>query len=194
MKTALADILLCLGILLVVSPAVAAADTTVVSDTTWRARNPQPPTGWNTDLVFDDSDAAGWQNAVGNTTGNRIWYQSLKSASAPSNAWFRHVFTLDQAATAATATLNFDDNGEAYLNGHLLVEDSGGGASTFNLTIDPSWFTTGDNLIAVHGIDTIAPDCSIGVRMTVTTVPEPAALTVLAAGLPLLAARRRRSR
>src|SRR5207249_1261038 len=36
----------------------ASVAVSVISDTTWRATNPLPATGWNTDIVFDDSDAA----------------------------------------------------------------------------------------------------------------------------------------
>jgi hypothetical protein len=31
---------------------------TIRSDSTWRTTTPQPGTGWNTDPLFDDSDAA----------------------------------------------------------------------------------------------------------------------------------------
>ena len=148
---------------------------TVITDTTWRATNPQPPTGWNTDVNFEDSDAAGWENAVGSTSNNHIWYQSLHSADAPNNAWFRHVFTLDDVATAASGNFHFDDNGQAYINGQMIIDDTGGGASNFNLTLDPSLFVVGQNLIAIHGIDTIAPDNSVGVNLTLTALPEPTA-------------------
>src|SRR5205814_2487380 len=81
--------------------------------------------------------------------------------------------------TSASGLFHFDDNGQAYINGQLIVDDTGGGASNFDLTLDPGLFVVGENLVAVHGIDTIAPDNSIGVNMTINTVPEPAVLGLL---------------
>jgi len=190
----IATMVLALSLMLAATTAQAATAETVsvITDTTWRATNPQPPTGWNTDLNFDDSNAAGWENAVGSTSNNHIWYKSLHSADAPNNAWFRHIFTLDDAATAASGTFHFDDNGQAYINGQLIVDDTGGGASNFNLTLDPTLFVVGQNLIAIHGIDTIAPDNSVGVNMTITTVPEPAAAGMLGVAAMLLSRSHRR--
>src|SRR5262245_50860658 len=109
---------------------------TIMTDTTWRAYNHTPPAGGNTDLGFDDSDAAGWEDAVGSASNNHIWYGSLKSADAPNNAWFRHIFTLDAPVTDASGIFHFDDNGQLYINGQQLIDDTGGGASNFNLTLD----------------------------------------------------------
>ncbi len=181
---AICVLVFCLGRLAPASVAVS-----VISDTTWRATNPLPATGWNTDIVFDDSDAAGWENAVGSPNNDHIWYKSLKSGEAPNKAWFRHVFTLNDAVTDASGLFHFDDNGQAYINGQLIIDDTGGGASNFNLTLDPSLFVAGQNLIAIHGIDTIAPDNSIGVNMTINTVPEPACIGMLAGGCLLLSRR-----
>jgi hypothetical protein len=183
--------LIAIALLAFVAGLARGGTVTVMTDTTWRAVNPQPATGWNTDLNFDDSDAAGWENAVGSATNNHIWFKSLKSADAPNNAWFRHIFMLDDVATAASGNFHFDDNGQAYINGQLIIDDTGGGASNFNLTLDPSLFVVGQNLIAIHGIDTIAPDNSVGVNMTVTTLPEPTAAGVLA--VATLLSRRRRA-
>ena len=174
-------------------PQMTRADfVSVISDTTWRAYNHLPPAGWNTDLAFNDSDAAGWENAVGNTSNNHIWYHSLHSADAPNNAWFRHIFTLTRPVTDASGVFHFDDNGQAYINGSLLIDDHGGGASNFNLALDPGIFVTGQNLVAVHGIDTIAPDNSIGVNLSIDVVPEPSSGACGAVGMAWLLARRQR--
>jgi hypothetical protein len=169
-----------------------AHDVEVVSDDTWRTSKTSPPAGWNTNVNFDDSDAAGWQSAFKSPSGNNIWYGSNKSGQSPNNAWFRHVFTLNGPVSSASATVFFDDNGQFYLNGHLLVDDTGGGASSFDLTsIDPSFFVIGENLLAVHGVDTEAPFSNIGIDLTLTEVPEPSSVAMVGAVAVLL---RRRGR
>src|SRR3954463_5894823 len=111
----------------------AVAATNIVSDGNWRCTNPAPPAGWNTSLAFDDSDAAGWEYAFKAPSGNNIWMRSNQSASSPGQVWFRYVFNLAAEPTAASGTFNFDDDGQVYLNGVLIVNDTGGGATTFNL-------------------------------------------------------------
>ena len=44
------------------------------------------------------------------------------------------------AVTDASGVFHFDDNGQAYINGSLLIDDHGGGASNFNLALDPGIF------------------------------------------------------
>ena len=138
---------------------------TVKSDATWRTTATQPPDGWNTDIHFDDSDAAGWQNAFKSPSGDNIWYGSNHSDQSPNQAWFRYVFTLNQPIGNATGTFFFDDNGEAYINGRLIVADTTPGATTFLPTLDPTIFNVGSNLVAVHGIDTIPPFSNVAVDL-----------------------------
>ena len=158
----------------------------VRSDATWRAINPAPAAGWNTDVAFDDSDAAGWEFAFKSPSGDNIWLHSNLSGQAPNQAWFRHVFFLNASPTSAEGRFFFDDNGQAYINGTLVVNDTGGGASTFNLQLDPALFHPGPNLVAVHGIDTSGPFNNIAVNMDILTVPEPATTWLLACGGVLL--------
>ncbi len=168
-----------------------AADVTVVSDATWKVTNPAPATGWNTDVGFDDS---GWLNAVENATNHNIWMTSLQSAAGPNQIWARKVFNLGAPVASAVGHFGFDDNGQLYLNGHLLIDDTGGGATVFNnFTIDPSFFVVGDNLIAMHGIDTIAPFNSLNANLPIALVPEPACAWLLGAGAVGLLRRGRKS-
>src|SRR5205823_11769570 len=92
----------------------------------------------------------------------------------------------------ASGLFHLDDNGDVFINGTQIIDDHGGGASNFDLTLDPSLFRVGQNLIAVHGIDTIAPDNSIGVNMSIDVVPEPSTLGGMACGGGLLFCRRHR--
>jgi hypothetical protein len=145
----------------------------IATDATWRAINPKPPTGWNTDVAFDDSDAAGWEFAVTDTKpNNHIWYESISSDQAPANAWFRKVFTLDSPVLAASTLIWLDDNGQVYINGSKIVDDNGSGGSSYDLTLDPTLFRIGQNLIAIHGVDEYTPYHTVGMELTLS-VPEP---------------------
>jgi len=179
-------VLLLSSALVSASSAAPAADVTVVTDATWKVTNPAPPSGWNTDVNFDDST---WVNAFKNPSGDNIWMTSNMSSQAPNQVWFRHVFTLSGAVASAIGDFYFDDNGQDYLNGHLLIDDTGGGATHFDgVTIDPSWFVVGQNLFAIHGVDTIAPFAAVAANVQVTLVPEPPAIMLAilaAAGLSL---------
>jgi hypothetical protein len=149
------------------------------SDGTWRATSPAPAAGWNTNISFNDSDAAGWEDAFKSPQGDKIWFRSNLSAQAPNQAWFRHLFFLsDNTPFSAQGTFLFDDDGEAYLNGTLVVNDTGGGATTTKLQLDPALFHPGTNLVAVHGIDTHTPYNNIAVNMTIVSVARPARLTL----------------
>lgn len=177
--------------LLLLLPGVTmAADVIVKTDATWKATNPEPPAGWNTDVNFNDS---GWSNAFKSPSSDNIWLTSNMSGQAPNNVWFRKVFTLDAPVASALGDFFFDDNGQNYLNGHLIINDTGGGATSFNdVVIDPSFFVVGQNLFAIHGVDTVSPFNNVSANLQITYVPEPASLFVMAAGALLLVRRRRR--
>jgi hypothetical protein len=174
-----------------VTAAASAADVTVVSDSTWKVTSPAPAAGWNTDVVFDES---AWVNAVDNPTNHNMWMTSLQSASGPNQVWARKVFHLGAPVASAVGHFGFDDNGQLYLNGHLLIDDTGGGATVFdNFAIDPSFFIVGDNLIAMHGIDTIAPFNSLNANLPITLVPEPGYASLAGLGAIWLLARSRKA-
>ncbi len=169
--------------------ATASADVTIITDATWKVTSPAPLDGWNIDPTFDDST---WVTPVVNTANNNMWMTSLKSASSPSQIWARKVFTLTAPVASAVGHFGFDDNGELYLNGHLLIDDTGGGATVFNnFVIDPSFFVVGNNVLAMHGINTIAPDNSLNVDLPIILVPEPSCVCLLGAGVMGLLIRRR---
>src|SRR6266446_2130446 len=157
-------------VLSILSASAMASITNIVSDGNWRVRSPAPPAGWNTSISFNDSDAAGWEYAF--SSGNNIWKNSNQSSSSPGQVWFRHVFVLPAQPTSGSGTFYFDDDGQVYLNGTLIVNDTGGGATTFNLQLATNLFVVGENLIAVHGINTIAPFNSIAVDMTLDVPTE----------------------
>jgi hypothetical protein len=174
--------------------AATARNTVVRTSEKWRITSPAPAAGWNTNVAFDDSDAAGWEDAFRIGTGSSIWKDSNESSMAPSQVWGRYVFNVESMPIASlTAHVGFDDDGQAYLNGQLLVNDTGGGATGFELTLDPALLHPGQNVLAMHGVDTIAPFNAMSVALRITYVPEPSmagAAFVTAAG----ASMRRRDR
>jgi len=169
---------LSVGILLAFAGALP-ADVTVVSDATWRtsAGVVSVTSDWISNLNYDDSDAAGWQFAFKSPSGDNIWHTSNLSSESPSHARFRHIFNLPAGVSSASGTFFFDDDGDVWINGQHILNDPGGGASTFHLDLDPSLFHPGQNLIAVDGFDKIAPFSNISVEMTINLVPEPGVLS-----------------
>src|SRR6185503_17455653 len=109
------------------------------------------------------SDAAGWEYAF--TSGSSIWMRSNQTSQSPGRVWFRKVFVLPALPTSASGTFSFDDDGEGYINGVLVANDPGGGATTLNVQLATNLFVVGENLVAVRGINTIAPFNSISVNL-----------------------------
>ena len=145
--------------------------TTNRSDETWRVLRASvaTTTNWVSDLGYDDSDAAGWTNAFRDGVGNNIWHTTTQSSQSPANVRFRTKFFYSgDPVIGASLRIAFDDNGEAWFNGTRLINDTGGGATTIIVPVDPALFLTGDNLVAVFGKNSIAPVNSINVRLIVT--------------------------
>src|SRR5258706_3423778 len=83
------------------------AVTNIVSDGNWRVTSPAPLSGWNTSLLFDDSDAAGWEYAFKSPSGNNIWMRSNQSSSSPGQVWFRYKFNLAAQPNSASGSFFF---------------------------------------------------------------------------------------
>jgi hypothetical protein len=172
--------------------ATARAATLIVrSDASWRATSVLPASGWNSDSSFNDSDSAAWEFAFKSPSGNNIWIDSNLSTEAPDQAWFRRVFFLTGTVLSAQGLFFFDDDGEAYINGTIVVVNTPTSPNSETIALDPGLFRVGANVVAVHGIDTHTPFNNIAVNMTVTDVPEPA-IGELFAATTLLFTRRRR--
>ena len=171
--------------------ATASAATLIVrSDASWRATSVSPASGWNSDSSFNDSDSAGWEFAFKSPAGNNIWIDSNLSVEAPDQAWFRRMFFLTGTVLSAEGLFNFDDDGEAYINGTVVVINTPT-SPTETIELDPGLFRVGANVVAVRGIDTHTPFNNVAVNMTIVDVPEPA-LGGLFATSTLLFTRRRR--
>jgi hypothetical protein len=172
--------------------AIGVHSQSVLTDSTWRCIGTAPSAGWNTEVSYDDSDAAGWQSAY-NDHNNNIWLGSTESADSPSPVWFRDVFNLDAAVISATGDFYFDDYGSVYINGTLVDTRSSGGAGSSTITLNPSLFVVGENLIAVEGKNASAPDNSIADEIDFVVVPEPSGLAMLLMPALLLLCRSRQT-
>ncbi len=139
------------------------------TDTSWDITATQPRAGWLSDPlynVFDGTWVTPWFGG-----GYAIWHTTNNSRQSPERVWFRRVFTLDAFEAdleRLQAGVYFDDNGRIYINGHLIVNDQGGGASGFDLELDPSLLKEGENVIAGFAWNTIHNNNAAIVNLTAT--------------------------
>jgi len=156
--------------------------------------------GWNTDLAFDDSDAAGWHVPVARTVPglpevNGIW------ADDPGDtpAYFRKVVTL-----ATDPVLAFfggqrgnvldsvvDDDAQIYVNGVLVYDDQDGSATFFAVTDVTTLLHAGENLIAVKAHDSFGLAEHFSLALEIDPIPEPSPSALVGLGLAVFALRRR---
>ena len=191
--------------------AFAAFTATVPIDTTWRAIGPvgdltgqginnvglaweTSHAGWNTLLAFDDSDSAGWKNAIAVVHPNapfiRYWVDGTETVGS-SPAYFRKVFNVP--GTPQTGTLDFgvDDDAKIYINGQLVFSESDSLATAFTGLNITAYLTSGLNMIAVKAQDQQGAQ-SIDGQLNISYVPEPSALVLLSAAIAAALFRRHR--
>jgi hypothetical protein len=181
-------------VLLAYSIPCSAQDYLLRTDATWRTIKASQPVGtdWNSAVIYDDSEAAGWTNAFKSPMGDRIWHTSNLSSESPANPRFRHAFDLSGGVTSAVAHFYFDDDATVWINGTEVLNDTDRHATTFdNVILDASLFHEGDNLIAVWGHNVDAPYNNIEVDISLTVVPEPGAIALLVVGAGTLLFMRR---
>jgi hypothetical protein len=128
--------------------------------------------GWNSSTTYDDSAWAPWSGG---------W---LPADGSVSPFYMRMEFTLG-TPTSGSFTSWFDDDGQVWVNGTLVTDDSdggtGGGPYTTNIL---SALTTGDNVIAVKGHNTFGGGFGVlafGGSVDSTSaivVPEPSTLAL----------------
>jgi hypothetical protein len=151
----------------------------IETDSTWRAIGPvgnregQPLTqvgeawehtheGWNTEVAFDDSAAAGWTTAVVTAAVHPprpdlqlIWVNDPTGTGQAGNtpAYFRKTFTLEEVPRSGRLTLLVDDDAQVYVNGHRVIDDRNGGVTFLgNVEVAP-FLRAGPNLLAVKAHD-----------------------------------------
>ncbi|MDH3717481.1 MAG: PEP-CTERM sorting domain-containing protein [Planctomycetota bacterium] len=128
--------------------------------------------GWNSSTTYDDSAWAPWSGG---------W---LPADGSVSPFYMRMEFTLG-TPTDGSFTSWFDDDGQVWVNGTLVTDDSDGGTGGGPYTTDIlSALTTGDNVIAVKGHNTFGGGFGVlafggSVDSTpATALPEPSTLAL----------------
>ncbi|HEY7495193.1 MAG TPA: hypothetical protein VIH59_29315 [Candidatus Tectomicrobia bacterium] len=129
----------------------------------WEASN----AGWNSNLTFDDSPAAGWQVPVsrdvaqfGGTSTNNIWSDGPDGAGN-TPTYFRKIFVLNGQPSFASFGSSIpedysnvvDDDMQIYINGQLVFNDQDGVATFIPVTDVTGFLHAGPNLLAVKAHD-----------------------------------------
>jgi hypothetical protein len=159
----------------------------------WEASHP----GWNVPGAFDDSDAAGWGNAIAVIHPNqpflRYWVDGTETVGS-SPAYFRRQFTIPGVPLNGLLDFGVDDDAKVYVNGQLVFTDNNSLATSFDNLNVTAHLKSGLNLIAVKAQDQQGAQ-SISGQLDVTyMVPEPSSLAMGALACLLIRRRRTKSR
>ena len=154
--------------------------------------------GWNTDLSYDDSDAAGWKYATKSPypAANAIWADGMHP-NGFTPAYFRYKFVVDGTPTKGLLTVLVDDDAQVYINGERVVNDTDGvGTLVRDVDVTTS-LRQGENLIATKAHDSWGGGEHFMSDFTIQyePIPEPSNLVLLsmgAVGLLVYAWRRRK--
>lgn len=150
-----------------------------LSDSGWKV-NKSLINNW-VESGFDDSS---WGNSVSPSDGNcsidaintdaRLWPDHGgfpmwgPNPTSGETIYFRKTITIPSFQTALFRAV-FDDDGEIYVNGTLVYQDHSGMVNTPPIVTGDitKYFSTGDNTIAIKGID-VQPNCeSVQFELTV---------------------------
>ena len=182
-----------------ITSAALALTATIPVDTSWRAIGPvgdltgqginNAPSlaweashvGWNTLTSFDDSDSAGWKNAVQvihpNVPFTRYWVDGTETVGS-SPAYFRKVFNIPGPLQSGTLDFNVDDDAKIYVNGTLVFDDSDGLVDDVSGLNIFAQLHTGVNLIAVKAHDQQGAQ-SIQGQLNISYIPEPSTIVLV---------------
>lgn len=138
--------------------AASAADIFIESDATWKVTK-LATLGW-TDTVYND---ATWLLTKAPTRGTCDYYPDpiffalpmwAQLPKAKETAYFRKVFTVEDRIQKATLKVGFDDDGDVYINGTLVLTDNSGLTEKTPLVADvTSFLKQGTNNISLRVTD-----------------------------------------
>lgn len=177
MRTEIITMLAILGVLGLSSTTMRADTLTVVTsaDPVWRAIGPvgdlegtpidavgleweSANTGWNTSLLYDDTDAAGWRPPTRDTSGVHgaewpcVWIEG-PPALGSTPCYFRTTFVMNGTPTKARLDCLMDDDAQIWINGQLILNDNNNMATTAEDVEVKQYLRSGPNLIAVKAHD-----------------------------------------
>lgn len=135
--------------------------------------------GWNSAFGFDDSDAAGWTNAIAVVHPNepfiRYWVDGTETIGS-SPAYFRKVFNIPGVPLDGGLDFGVDDDANIFVNGHLVFANADSLATSFTDGNVTPYLQSGLNLIAIKAQDQQGAQSIAGRLDVVYQVPEPSAL------------------
>lgn len=150
------------------SPSPSPTISYIISDGTWKFSDSEEA-GW-LNSGFDDSswifvEAPSMGQCGPNPVGGGITENGVQNISVSDPNWagatgyFRKTFNLSALPTSASIRALYDDDGDVYLNGNLIISNHDGFIAGIDQeTIDPSTFNIGTNVLAV-AVDDAAGGC-----------------------------------
>ncbi len=117
----------------------------------WRYTTTKPADNW----IRDDFDDSSWSRGAGRFGGNNI--EQVKTPWTSDDIWMRKEMALNAELTEPVVKIAHDNDYEIYINGSLLISETGASDSYKYIKLDREkgeLFKKGKNVVAVHCVNT----------------------------------------